>query len=64
MAFAIGGPAMRTPGFNGPSESGMGGPIGVGGPIQRAGGMQAFKKGGKVKKTGLAKVHKGERVAP
>jgi hypothetical protein len=25
-------------------------------------GLKGFKKGGKVKKTGLAKVHKGERV--
>lgn len=65
MAFAIGGPVQRAGGFGGPSAPGMGGgggPIGVGGPMQRAGGMQSFKKGGKVKKTGLAHVHKNERV--
>lgn len=29
-----------------------------------SGGMPSYKKGGKVKKTGVAKLHKGELVIP
>jgi hypothetical protein len=56
----IGGPVPRgplTPG-GGQFDDGQ---RAVASPIP-ARGMQMFKRGGKVKKTGLAKVHKGERV--
>ena|ERR1700679_606821 len=46
---------------------GMGGGVGFGGPIKADPGARfvgSFKKGGKVKATGLAKVHKGETVIP
>jgi hypothetical protein len=33
-----------------------------GGDDESSSKLQSFKRGGKVKKTGLAKVHKGERV--
>ena len=46
------------PGLFGGAPGGlpMAGRPGIGGPVP------GFKKGGKVKKTGMARVHKGERV--
>ena len=60
--FAIGNPIQQRPaGFGGGAQVGMQ-PRGVGDPPRSVGPMQSFKKGGKVKRTGLAKVHKDERV--
>jgi hypothetical protein len=56
MAFGIGGPMQRISGGDGPSMGGRNPAVPGGGE------MQSFKKGGKVKKTGLAKVEKGEKV--
>jgi hypothetical protein len=62
MAFAIGSPIQRQGGFEGPSM-GAGGPrLAVGTPELRAGSFESFKLGCKVKKTGLVKAEKGERV--
>lgn len=54
MAFRIGGGGGFNPGIGERNDS-------VGNPPSR-GGFDSFKRGGKVKKTGLAKVDKGERV--
>lgn len=55
----VGGPVGRAPGFGGGQRNPMQGtpvrPVGLGSPT-------SFKRGGKVKKTGLAKVEKGEKV--
>jgi len=58
MAFAIGG--MRPTVSGGDTSGGRGSPLSPSlGPDART---ESFKRGGKVKKTGLAKVDKGERV--
>lgn len=50
IARPMGGPQLRPP----PGE--------VPGMPRNPWGIRAFKKGGKVKKTGLAYLHKGEKV--
>lgn len=54
MAFGIGGAARGM--------QGEGGGMRPEAPIQRGGGFQDFKHGGKVKRTGLVKAEKGEKV--
>jgi len=53
-------------GGDGGTGQGWGGPQALGGPVARppvgAAGIPGYKKGGIVKKTGIALVHKGERV--
>ena len=56
MFRPVGGPVMQMPI---PAGGGGGFHPPVGGPERPISG---FKKGGKVKHTGLAKVHKGEQV--
>lgn len=65
MAFGIGG-GMRAVG-PAPRVGGIGGgdrdvePVGPQ-PRMGGGGFDSFKRGGKVKKTGLIKAERGERV--
>jgi hypothetical protein len=70
MAFGFGGqrpPIMpQRPGvgrFGAAPTPGAGG-VGFGGPYQPEPFIRSMKKGGKVKKTGKYKLHKGERVVP
>lgn len=56
----IGGPAPRVTGpvkVSPPIKT-------VGGPVKPVGPIPVYHKGGKVKKTGLAMVKKGETVIP
>ena len=49
--------------FGGGTPPGAGG-VGFGGPVRTEPVIRSMKKGGKVKKTGKYKLHKGERVVP
>lgn len=49
--------ASKSGGTTNSADSGA-----VAGLDTSGGGVDSYKKGGKVKKTGLAKLHKGERV--
>ena len=60
MLGGFGGPGAGLSG-GAPQRMAVGGPRPGGGGIG-GGGMQTFKHGGKVKKTGLAHVEKNERV--
>lgn len=56
----VGGPIQRVGGASQPLAGA--GPAGPGPNYQNSRFVGAFKHGGKVKRTGLAKVHAGERV--
>jgi len=62
MVFMPPGAIQRQPGLNPNAGEGLGRTPLQGGPGMRAPGLQSFKHGGKVKRTGLAKVERGERV--
>lgn len=74
MAMPVGvGNALRPAGGGsfggGPRAGGFSGgarpePVRGFGGVSPVNAIPAFKKGGTVKKTGLAKVHKGEKVIP